>query len=397
MKILQINNVYGEKSTGKITKELHEGLLQAGHESLVVYGRGKGTGDPGVIRLCPDWYGKANSLLSRLTGLRYGGCLLSTWYLQRIILREKPDVVHLQCINEHFLNIYRLIAWLKKQKIRTVLSLHAEFMYTANCGYAFECDRWKHGCGQCPDKYKATKSWFFDRTGASWRRMKAAFEGFEENCLICPVSPWTEERSKQSDILGNFQHRTVLNGVNTQSLFCRAPDYRSDCRNTVLNVTSWFSTEKDDIKGGWHLVRLAERMPEVTFWVAGRIESTENIPDNITLLGEIRDQKELAEKYRQASLSVLVSRKETFSMPCAESLCCGTPMVGFKAGAPEQICIPEYSTFVEQGDIDALQAVIREWLARENTDRNKIAEAADRKYSIRTMIDTFIEIYRSLL
>ena len=143
MKILQINNVYGEKSTGKITRELHEGLLRAGHESVVVYGRGKNTTDAGVIRLCPDWYGKMNSLLSRFTGIRHGGCLLSTYRLQRIILREKPDIVHLQCINGNFVNIFRIVRWLNQNKRKTVLTLHAEFMYTANCGHAFDCDQWK--------------------------------------------------------------------------------------------------------------------------------------------------------------------------------------------------------------------------------------------------------------
>ena len=57
MKVLQINNVYAEKSTGKITRELHQGLLQAGIESVVVYGRGVGAREKGVIRLCPEWYG----------------------------------------------------------------------------------------------------------------------------------------------------------------------------------------------------------------------------------------------------------------------------------------------------------------------------------------------------
>ena len=42
MKILQVNNVYAEKSTGKITQDVHKGLLARGHESLVVFGRGPG-------------------------------------------------------------------------------------------------------------------------------------------------------------------------------------------------------------------------------------------------------------------------------------------------------------------------------------------------------------------
>jgi glycosyltransferase involved in cell wall biosynthesis len=34
-------------------------------------------------------------------------------------------------------------------------------------------------------------------------------------------------------------------------------------------------------------------------------------------------------------------------MIVAESLCCGTPVVGFKAGGPESIAIDDYCVFVQ--------------------------------------------------
>lgn len=390
MKILQVNNVYGEKSTGKLTQHLHEGLLQEGYESVVVYGRGNTTIDKNVIRLCPDWYGKLNSLLSRVSGIPYGGCLLSTMRLQRIIRQEKPDVVHLQCINGNFVNIYWLIRWLKKQQIKTVVALHAEFMYTGNCGHAFECTQWKSGCKKCQSVRKANKSWFFDRTTESWLRMRDAFRGFEENCMIAPVSLWTETRARQSEILKSFRFKTVYNGVDTD-VFCRSDEMPEE--NTVLSVTAHFSGEESHPKGGWYLLKLAERMPDVRFLVAGKADRIENQPQNVELLGEIWDQKKLAALYRRAAVSVIVSRRETFSMPCVESLCCGTPVVGFEAGAPEQISLGAYSGFVSFADLDKLETVLRRWLMETNLDRDAMAEDAHRAYSAQTMIQAFIEMY----
>lgn len=397
MKILQVNNVYAEKSTGKLTKDLHDGFIREGHESIVVYGRGKGTSDKGVIRLCPDWYGKLNSLISRVTGIPYGGCLFSTLRLVRIIKREQPDVVHLQCINGNFVNIYRLIRWLKKYRIKTAVSLHAEFMYTANCGHAFDCLEWRHGCKKCPDKKKATRSLFFDRTGKSWRAMKKAFEGFEDDCVITPVSQWTEERAKQSDILKGFRFQTVLNGINAEEIFT-LPESEKDKTdaNTVLNVTAHFVNEHNHPKGGWYLAKLAERLPEVTFLVAGTVTPSPNLPENLILLGRVSDQHELADLYRRAKLSILVSQRETFSMPCAESLCCGTPVVGFKAGAPEQISLPEYSEFTEFGDLDGLEEIVRKWLERGDLNPAEISERAKGTYSAQTMIQTFPDVYRRI-
>lgn len=391
MKILQINNVYGEKSTGILTKQLHEGLLREGCESVVVYGRGRATAEKDVIRLCPDWYGKLNSFLSKLTGMPYGGCFLSTARLQRMIRLEKPDIVHLQCINGNFVNIYRLIRWLKKQRIKTVVTLHAEFMYTAGCGYAFDCMQWQHGCQKCPRLKKATRSFFFDRTGQSWRRMREAFEGFEQDCVITAVSPWTEGRAKQADILKGFRIQTVLNGVDTEHVF--RPGNEKPEENVVLNVTSHFTGEQGHIKGGWYLLRLAERMPEVTFLVAGKAEEIPNKPENLHLLGVISDQQELVKLYQRAKVSMIVSRWETFSMPCAESLCCGTPVIGFQAGAPELISLADYSEFITHGDLDGLEALVRKWLGRHDLDCSQVAEAARQTYSAQTMVRNFLDVY----
>lgn len=109
MKILQINNVYGVGSTGKLTKAIHHGLMSDGYSSVVIYGRGASEEDKNLYRVCGNLYGKFNSFISRLCGIPYGGCFISTIKIISIIKKEKPDVVHIQCINGNFVNIYRLI------------------------------------------------------------------------------------------------------------------------------------------------------------------------------------------------------------------------------------------------------------------------------------------------
>ena len=392
MKILQVNNVYGEKSTGVLTRLLHEGLLAAGEESLVIYGRGRGEQAPGVVQLCPDWYGKMNSLLSRVTGLPYGGCRLSTLRLQRIILREKPDVVHLQCINGNFVNIYHLVAWLKRKQIKTVVSLHAEFMYTGNCGHAYGCEQWKQGCKSCPNLREATRSWCLDHTAASWEKMRRAFAGFEKHSVLCPVSDWVARRAEQSQIVKKIPMRTVYNAVDGP--FCFAETVEKE--NAVLHVTAHFSPENSHPKGGWYVLELAKRMPEITFYVAGKHEQVLNCPENVVFLGEITDRDALAAWYRRVKVTLVTSRAETFSMPCAESLCCGTPVVGFRAGGPEEIALPEYSAFVAFGAVDRLETALRSWLNR-SVEEKALAEKARSVYSAETMVQQFLNVYRGLI
>ena len=84
-------------------------------ESIVCYGRGELVKESGVYKTCPEWYSKLNKALTKINGIMYGGCFFSTNKLISIIKREQPDVVHLQCINGYFVNIYRLVNWLKKE------------------------------------------------------------------------------------------------------------------------------------------------------------------------------------------------------------------------------------------------------------------------------------------
>lgn len=402
MKILQINNVYGIGSTGKLTALLHDSIREDGFESVVLYGRGRDARAVGVTRVCGNFYGRLNSALSRISGIRYGGCLLSTAGIINLIKKEMPDVVHLQCINGNFVNIYRLVGWLKKNKIPTVLTLHAEFMYTANCSHAFECERWKIGCGDCPRPRAATKGLFFDNTRRSFKKMKAAFDGFEDGLVAVSVSPWVMERARLSPILEKMSHEVILNGVDTDVFRPRTePHADLPCGERsamILHVTPKFTDRADDPKGGVYVIELARRLRGVAnVVVAGAYEISGDMPDNLILLGQVTDQDLLASYYSAADITISTSKRETFSMVCAESLCCGTPVVGFCAGAPEMISLSAYSRFVTHGDIDALEVAVRNVLTDAGMkNRDRIAKEASAAYAKEQMIAQYEELYRRM-
>lgn len=407
MKVLQVNCVYKKGSTGKITYDIHTELLKRGIESVVCYGRGEKVTEDHVYKTCGELYSKVNHLAARVSGVMYGGCYFSTRKLISIIKKEKPDVVHLQCVNGYFVNIYRLVEWLKANRIRTVVTLHAEFMYTGGCGHSIDCNQWstRQGCGhsrKCPRWRAETKSMFFDRTGTMWKRMKKAFDGFDEGIVITSVSPWLMNRAFVSPIFSEKDHRVVLNGLDT-SVF---REYETEGlkkelgltkEKIIFHATPEFNLNLQHIKGGYYVNELAKRFlgKNVKFVVAGFYPSGVEVADNILLLGKIIDQKKLAKLYSMADATLLTSKKETFSMVTAESLCCGTPVVGFKAGAPEQIALEEYSRFVEYGNVDALERAMVEMLGEDLNSAN-ICKTALRTYAKDVMCENYIKIYMEL-
>ena len=398
MRVLFVNCVYQNGSTGKIVRDLHTEVRKRGMESSVCYGRGGKVNEPNIYKTCSELYAKANKLMSYITGISYGGCFFSTNRLISRIKKERPDVVHLHCINGYFVNIYRLIRWLKKRHIKTVLTLHAEFMHTGNCSHAFECEGWRTGCGNCPKWKQVTKSFFLNRTHGAWEKMRKAFEGFSE-LTVTSVSPWLMKRAEQSPILSGHRHLTIFNGVDTKVFYPSDGErlrkkHGLEGKRVVFHVTADFSASADHPKGGRYVLELAERMKEentVFLIAAGRWESKLTFPENVIFLGNISDQSLLAEYYAMADVTLLTSRRETFSMPVAESLCCGTPVVGFEAGAPEEIALKDASRFVPYGHIDRLQ---KELTATFPMEKEATGRAAVEIYSKERIAAQYIALYQ---
>lgn len=406
MRILQVNVLASAGSTGKITTDIHHTLLSKGHESLVCYGAGADVPEEKCYyRICSNTDRHISTLIQRLHGVAYGYyAIKGTARLIRKIREYKPDVVHLQCINGCIVDIYKLLRFLGKNNIKTVVTLHAEFMYTGMCGHAYECLRFteSNGCHHCP-LYKKELHSVFDNTNLSWRKMKEAFTSFKpENLILTSVSPWLKSRASMSPIVKGVRNEVVLNGLE-QDIFKIAPISEkvshafSKDKKLILFVGAKFNQEKGNVKGGWHFVELAKKMPQHQFCiVASTYSDIDNLPSNIIFWGRTNGQKELAELYNRADITVLTSRRETFSMVTAESLCCGTPVVGYEAGGPESIAIPEYSKFVEQGNIEDLQKTVENFINKE-FDSPTISRKAHEIYAKEVMTEGFLNVYNELL
>ena len=120
------------------------------------------------------------------------------------------------------------------------------------------------------------------------------------------------------------------------------------------------------------------------FILIGVKDLNEKFPNNVIALGRTENQIELAEYYSLADIFLICSKKETFSMTCAEAISCGTPVLGFKSGAPETIFLD--SIFVDYGDIKSLKEKIINSKLDKDITRNSL-------YSTKKMYYEYYNLY----
>lgn len=403
MKIVQINIFFDEGSTGKIVGDIHSRLLRDGHQSYVVFGRGKHQVDDDPIHLYRTTSDKVSQIyrkISRVTGLRYNIAYIETYQLINRIERINPDIVHLHCLNCAYINPFILLKYLGKKGYPVLVTHHADVTITANCDHAFDCNRWKTGCGKCKTNQIERRSFWFDGTHLSWIQMKKAF-GYVKHLYASGVSDWMSDRVRQSPFFTNSECRTIFNGLDIDAFH-----YRGKCENlkkqlelketdsVILHVTPDFSAPN---KGGEYITVLAKRLPDIKFVVVGiKASNLKGLPSNVIPISHIDSKEKLSEFYSMANLTLLTSYRESFSMVTAESLCCGTQVAGFMAGAPETIAIPEYSTFVEYGNIDLLQTKVMQYLMKP-VSKTTISEVACKVYDAEEMYCKYRKYYCSIL
>lgn len=399
MIVMQINVYYKEGSTGSIVYLLHDYLNQHKIESYVVYGNGAKTKQNNIYKVSNKITRYINTVYTYLSGYMYKGSLLSTLRTIYIIKKVKPNIVHVHCVNGHMTNIYILLGYLKRNNIKTIVTQHAEFFYTGSYTHVPEAStQWLNGSREkLIGAKKLTNSWFFNKTYQSITKMKSIFRDFE-NLTIVSVSPWLTNRSMKSYVMQNKQHLTILNGIDTNNIFYpRVDDELREKlgivdRKIILHVTSGFD---NPIKGSIYMIKIAERLKgeDIVFLFIGVETPTISLPNNCINLGVIKNANELAKYYSISDLCVITSKVETFSLVVAESLSCGTPVVGFKSGGPESIAIAEFSSFVEFGDIDGLVNEIQHWTKYKNNNRGYISKKAHELYSSEIMAHNYFQLY----
>ncbi len=386
---------------------IHSALRARGHVSRMLVGMKVGA-DPDVDTV---WHGKAGRLANRLAdevtwrlGLQYA-YVPSTRRVLRHRWVEQAGLFQLYNTHGGYFATRMLRALSARAPI--VWRLSDLWPLTGHCAYPGPCERWRNGCGRCPD----LETWpriGVDRTAQLWRLKDELYKA----CRITVVAPstWTERLARESPLLGRFPVHRIPNGIDLERY---RPRERTAARAalgfergaSVILFTA-HGLDANARKGSEDAIQALQRLgprPGTCVALAGEGGASwqARIPLPVLNLGFIKDEARLGEVYASADLLLAPSRAENLPNNVLEAIACGIPVVAYDAGGmADAVRHLQTGWLAPHGDVDALTEGVRRLLddpalaRRLGEDGRRLAE---REFAADVEAQRFESLYREVV
>ena len=359
---------------------LRDGYAQAGHGSWLAVGY-PSRNDPAVLTLSPERQ-RVRSMWDRSRGREEFRFPATRTLLD--LPPTRPDVVHAHNLHGWYFDLRELIRL--SHEVQLHVTMHDNWLLTGHCAHSFTCERWRSGCGSCPDLgiYPAISR---DATARNWNTKREIYR--QSHLHVAAPSQWLLSRMEES-MLTAASSRVIRNGVDLAT-FCPAdrraargaldlPQERPILLFAAAGIVDNPWKDWPTLKAAFQQLVDVWPDPSVPLLV-GLGDDPEIASDNpnIRLLPFVSDPDAVARVYHAADIYVHAARADTFPTTVLEALACGLPVVATAVGGiPEQVKTsgPDATgVLVPPADPRALASAITSLLS-DPVRRTSVGEAA---------------------
>ncbi|MEO8034529.1 MAG: glycosyltransferase [Acidobacteriota bacterium] len=335
-----------------------------------------------------------------------------------------PDILHLHNLHGGYFDLRRLAEL--SRTLPTVLNVRDGWLMSGHCAFGLTCERWKIGCGDCPDLtlFPAVRR---DATRFNWRRKRSILA--DSRLYVATPSEWMMSRVRESIIApAALQSRVIPNGVDTRTF---KPRDRMEARDligvdpaaNILLVAS--NALKHNVWKDYETLRAALEILGRQSWhkplivlAVGEAGPSERVGSvELQFLPFQADSLQLACYYSAADVYLHAARVESFGNVLIEARACGTPIVSTAVGGiVEQVralagdWIPESLTphgindatglLVRPADPGAFASAVTALLTDEGARAALAANGlrhVESEYTLQKQAGRFVDWYREIL
>jgi glycosyltransferase involved in cell wall biosynthesis len=312
---------------------------------------------------------------------------------------RKADVVHYQIIHDGFFSILAM-PFLSRLK-PSVWTWHDPWIMTGHCIYPMECERWKIGCGECPDLARPFAV-SHDNTRAGFALNKWTVEHSAINIVV--ASRWMMRMAAESPIgkqakLHHIPFGLDLNRYRPRDSGPARAKLGVRPGHVVIAVRGYDSPFKGVHEFVAALQQIDTPVCVLVMQDTGRFNGLIG-KHQIISLDWSDDEDRLIEAYTASDFFVMPSTAEAFGLMAVEAMACGKPVIVFEGTSlPEVTFAPDVGIAVPMRDVRALRDAVVSLV--ENVDDRlrrgrKAREIAERFYDDTIFADRLSSLYRSV-
>jgi len=330
-----------------------------------------------------------------------------TWHILDY-LPDQPDIVHCHNLHGGYFDL-RALPWLSQQ-FPVVLTLHDAWLLSGHCAHSLGCEKWKTGCGECPnlDVYPAIRR---DATNYNWQRKRNIYA--KSHLYITTPNHWLMDKAKQSILApAIIDARVIPNGVDLEIFH---PENKHKARKTLglpLDAEILLFVGSTAKHGHWKDYSMIESAVEqlakslnnhrVILICFSKEQKKEYVGQAEIWFFNYQDNpKKMAFFYQSADVYLQAAKAETFPNVIVDALACGTPVIATAVGGiPEQVKDGVTGALIPPGDVE-MMAERTMWLLGNEELRlwmsHQAAEDVRQRFDLNGQVDDSLDWYKEIL
>lgn len=401
---------FGGAFTG--AARLHQGLLEQGHDSHILYFYGNPPLNIPHVHNYNILKGRRACKTERPpapTVTTLPDCEIFAYpyrpeYFTPVIMNDPelstPDIIHLHWISLN-LDVVSLIASIP-DNMPFIWTMHDMNPLTAGCHYSFDCSKYKVACSQCPQLVP----------GQDPDPCRMAFDIWIEllknkTFHVVANSEWLCKEAQESIILKHASSistihygldvsvfrpinrktaRTILGLDPDETIVCFGADRITNPRKGIAELAAALNA-------------LPDRLSNVCLLTFGKSNGIGDLGIKSRHLGSIASLEQQALIYSASDVFVIPSLQEAFGQTALEAMACGIPVVGFRTGGiPDMIEHGKTGLLALCGDAADLSQCIAHLISHPEI-RKEIGSncrvLVEKKFSLAVQAKNYTTLYNS--
>ncbi|MCS7213632.1 MAG: glycosyltransferase [Candidatus Calescibacterium sp.] len=340
-----------------------------------------------------------------------------TSFLIDFLKKERIDILNLHVLHGFWLKDrgffdLRLLPQISKIT-PTVFTLHDMWLITGHCSHSFDCERWKTGCGSCPD-ITIPPAIRRDLSHKNWLIKKSIYQKSSFWCIA--PSEWMARMAQKSilsyglrgvEVIYNFVDLETFRPLKSSEKLRLKKEFGIPHNSFVL-VSAGKSLRTNRWKGFDVLVEALKTISDEYIFVLalggtgyGEKQYVEQIGNvKIIYIPFEKDHRKVAIYYAISDAFVLTSRAENFPLSVIEASACGAvPIASDVGGVREMIRDGENGFVVDSGNYVKFAERIKILIEKNKLLRSMRIKAIEnsKRFSIENQLKKYINFFQRVV